>query len=116
MPDLTFDTYQARAATTAKYPGLGIVGTAAINYTVLGLAGEVGELTNKWKKVFRDAGGTITPEMRAALLDELGDVLWYAAVLAAELGATFGAVGEHNLAKLADRDARGTIHGAGDNR
>ena len=38
------------------------------------------------KKIMRDDGGVVTDERREQIKDELGDVLWYAAQLATELG------------------------------
>lgn len=43
------------------------------------------------------------PLPAAALLDELGDVLWYAAAVAADVGVTLDEVAVHNLAKLQQR-------------
>lgn len=85
-------------------------------YPVLGLLGEVGEVANKLKKVARDQAGEPTIAQEEALIDELGDVLWYQAEVAHALGESLGSVGEENLAKLASRQERGVIHGSGDNR
>jgi len=85
-------------------------------YPALGLAGEAGEVCNKTKKILRDDGGRMTEEKRTQLIDELGDVLWYVANLATDLGVTLDEVARINLAKLNSRKERGTITGSGDNR
>lgn len=103
--------YQEAALTTAIY-GKG----NAINYPILGLVGEAGELANKYKKVLRDTEGKMSPEQNMALRDELGDVLWYAAALARDLGCGLQDICEMNIVKLKTRQAMGTIHGSGDSR
>ncbi|GLV48246.1 hypothetical protein TJA_14020 [Thermus sp. LT1-2-5] len=108
---MTFDTYQEEAKKTALYPE-----AYRLLYPVLGLAGEAGELANKVKKVLRDHGGTLTPEAREAILQELGDVLWYVAQVATDLGERLEAVAQANLAKLRSRQERGTLSGSGDTR
>ena len=110
---LTFNEYQERAMTTAVYPGRG---QGNFVYPALGLAGESGEVCEKIKKAVRDDGGRITPERRDLLAKELGDVLWYVATMATELGLDLDQVAEGNLAKLAARKAAGRIHGDGDLR
>lgn len=114
--DPTFDYYQDATDSTAIYPQASTGSTDAINYCVLGLSGEAGELPNKWKKVFRDDNGVLTDERREAMLDELGDVLWYVARLANELGVHFSEVATNNLTRLYDRKDRGVLTGSGDNR
>ncbi|MBI5957850.1 MAG: nucleoside triphosphate pyrophosphohydrolase family protein [Chloroflexi bacterium] len=109
---LTFKEYQERAADTAHYPNAG----QNPIYPTLGLAGEAGEVAEKVKKVLRDKGGTFDAEAVAAIQKELGDVLWYVARLAAELGLDMEQVAAANLAKLADRKARNQLHGSGDER
>jgi NTP pyrophosphatase (non-canonical NTP hydrolase) len=109
---LTFADYQARAGVTAKYPD---VGKNPI-YPTLGLAGETGEVAEKVKKVLRDNGGNFDAPAVAAIQKELGDVLWYVARLASELGLDLEQIAADNLAKLADRQARGKLHSSGDER
>ena len=47
---------------------------------------------------------------------ELGDTLWYIAVLASELGTNLELVATSNLDKLAARAEANTIKGSGDDR
>lgn len=108
---MTLNEYQEKASRTAIY-GSG----NAVNYPILGLAGEAGELANKYKKVLRDDNGILHPDKREALAAELGDVLWYVAAIARDLGADLDDVAQQNLDKLYDRKARGVISGSGDTR
>ncbi len=73
---MDFDEYQRMALTTAIYPDRG----SNIAYPALGLAGESGEICEKIGR------GPKTDEERDALARELGDILWYVAVGADELG------------------------------
>lgn len=111
---MTFDEYQKAALTTAKnHPD------PLMNKTIwaMGIAGESGELLDKWKKIVAYEGGKISAEAKHQLLKELGDVVWYVAVLADSLGLKFEDVMQSNLKKLAERDSRGMINkGQGDNR
>jgi len=61
-------------------------------------------------------GGIVSDEDKAELKKELGDVVWYIAVLADSLGLSFEEVIKLNTEKLASRKARNVIKGAGDNR
>lgn len=87
-----------------------------IVYPTLGLTNEAGEVAGKVKKIFRDRGGVITDDDRAALTLELGDVLWYLAELCTQLGISLDDVASANLDKLQGRTARGTMAGDGDTR
>lgn len=109
---MTFDEYQEKSRDTARYPAIG----HPIVYPTLGLTNEAGEVAGKIKKLFRDRGGRLDDATRQALESELGDVLWYLAQVATELGLSLDAVATHNLEKLADRKRRGVIRGDGDNR
>ena len=105
-------TYQSRARETARYPDAG----SNPIYPTLGLCGEAGEVADKVKKVLRDQNGEFSPEVAQALMLELGDVLWYVAQLASELGFELDQIAEANLQKLASRAARNVISGSGDHR
>jgi NTP pyrophosphatase (non-canonical NTP hydrolase) len=75
------------------------------------------EIANKIKKFIRD--GAAQDEYLAKRIEigyEIGDVLWYCAVLAKEMEMDLGHIMENNLQKLADRKKRGTLSGSGDNR
>ncbi|MGI9492900.1 MAG: nucleoside triphosphate pyrophosphohydrolase family protein [Geminicoccaceae bacterium] len=108
---MTLDDYQAEARRTALYPE-----RHRVTYPSLGLASEAGEVAGKVKKVLRDQGGDFGAEQIAAIKDELGDVLWYVAVLASDLGLSLDDIAAHNVEKLRSRMARGTIQGDGDHR
>jgi len=109
---MTFEEYQKESRKTAIYPNK----DNNFVYPVLGLAGEVGEVAEKVKKVFRDDGGVISDERKVALKGELGDVLWYVAQLATELGLSLEDVAKGNIEKLFSRKERGTLKGSGDTR
>ena len=109
---MEMNSYQDAARTTAAYPD---VGRNPI-YPTLGLTGEAGEVADKVKKVIRDRGGVFDADTREAIKLELGDVLWYVAQLASELGYDLNEVAEANLQKLSSRAARGRIGGSGDQR
>jgi NTP pyrophosphatase (non-canonical NTP hydrolase) len=109
---LDFSTYQRRSRATARYPDAG----SNPIYPTLGLCGEAGEVADKVKKVMRDRGGVFDAEVRDDLRLELGDVLWYVAQLASELGFDLDSIARANLEKLASRAARNVIAGSGDQR
>lgn len=85
-------------------------------YTILGLTGEAGEIANKVKKIWRDGGGVITEEHDKTLADEFGDVLWYLATSASQLGLDLNEIAKRNIEKLKSRAERNVISGSGDNR
>lgn len=108
---MDFNQYQFRTSFTAKYPQ-----DRAIEYLVLGLASEAGEVAGKFKKIIRDDKGRFTELNKESLAAEIGDVLWYCAQLAKQLDTTLGAIAANNLKKLESRNERGVIGGSGDSR
>lgn len=111
---MTLDEYQRAATETAIYPGkYGMLGKV---YCALKLNGEAGEVAEEIGKALRDDDQTITDARRARLLLELGDVLWYLANEAVELGFTLSEVAQANIEKLARRKAEGKLGGSGSDR
>ena len=108
---MEFSEYQRLSRRTALYPR-----GASLAYPVLGLTGEAGEVAEHAKKAIRDDGGELTPERRAAMVKELGDVLWYVAQLATELDLDLDVIAQSNLQKLLSRQQRGVLSGSGDER
>lgn len=111
-----FEQYQLKTADTAVYPDAGEGTIIAVNYAALGLGNEAGEVQGKVKKAWRDDDMQITDARREAILDECGDVLWYLARVADELGVSLKQIADRNLEKLFGRLERGTLQGSGDNR
>ena len=74
-----------------------------LTFPVLALAGESGEVANKWKKILRDKGGEISEEDKMDMADELGDVLWYLTATASVLGFSLAEIIEMNQEKLRQR-------------
>ena len=108
---MTLNEYQKKALETAVYPQ-----EYKIIYPSLGLTGEAGECSDKVKKVIRDNGGQFTEEKRLELAKEIGDVLWYCATFANDIGFDLETIGQMNNDKLHSRQERGVLGGSGDNR
>ncbi|MGH2835177.1 MAG: nucleoside triphosphate pyrophosphohydrolase family protein [Solirubrobacteraceae bacterium] len=103
--------YQQISRRTAEYPR-----EAWLAYPALGLAGEAGEVAEHAKKAIRDDGGSVSEERKRAMSKELGDVLWYVAQIATELGLDLNEIADQNLQKLLSRQQRGVLSGSGDER
>jgi NTP pyrophosphatase (non-canonical NTP hydrolase) len=110
--NLLMNEYQKSAMVTAD----GIPENLRIIYPALGLAGETGEAIEKIKKVIRNHAGKFSQESRKEIAFELGDIMWYVAVLANNLGFKLSEVAEMNIEKLKDRKERGVINSQGDHR
>lgn len=113
---MQFDEYQKKSRVTATYPRLGENHV----YPTLGLVSEAGEVADKIKKLMRDkrieVPVAIDADDRGEIKKELGDVLWYVAQLATELGFDLDDVANDNLNKLYSRLERDRLSGSGDNR
>lgn len=106
-------TYQAEALKTApsfekpqlshgdyvKYPVQLDDKQAYLLNALVGIVGEAGELLDSHKKVVFQGH----PFNREKLIDELGDVLWYANLLCYAIDSSFEEVFESNIAKLRKR-------------
>ena len=109
---MLLNDYQLESRSTARYPDAG----NNLIYPTLGLTGEAGEVADKVKKLIRDHNGVVDQRFTDDVALELGDVLWYVAQLATELGLSLDAVASANLRKLKSRSQRGTLQGEGDHR
>ncbi len=116
---MELNEYQKLALQTAVYPA-----EYKILYPALGMNGEAGEVADKVKKVIRDTivlkdcnGTIVLPKDKSIeLAKEVGDVLWYCATLAKDLGFSLEEIAQMNVDKLQSRQNRGKLGGSGDNR
>jgi NTP pyrophosphatase (non-canonical NTP hydrolase) len=90
--------YQEAAQATDQKPGHE---GDAIVVPLLGMAGEAGDLLTAYKKWLRD--GPAYTSFKERVVEELGDILWYAANLASKFELSLSAIAEANLAKTAAR-------------
>lgn len=97
---MTLNEYQALAQRTARHD---MCKADHVFNGVLGLSGEVGECADLIKKKYYQDGRNIYLK----LLEELGDVLWYTAELAAGMGWTLEEVAQTNIDKLKARYPEG---------
>lgn len=109
---MNLNQYQLQALNTAIYPA-----DKGLIYPAMKLGSEAGEVQGKVGKWLRgDIAMQDQAEFFDVIADELGDVLWYCAALARDIGYTLEGVAVRNLNKLSDRAARGVLKGDGDNR
>ena len=121
MPSsLSLHDYDSAARATAIFPDnvriLHEDGRVCALYPFFGLAGEIGEVMEKIKKIIRDNGGIISEKQRLDVANELGDILWYVSACANELNTNLERVAAFNLYKLEDRAKRNKLQGSGDDR
>ena len=91
MSNITATQYQLKAKDTAIFPK-----QMALEYLALGLTSESGEIAGKIKKIIRDKTKLDKEDLGA----EIGDVLWYCAMLASEMNVSLGKIMDNNLEKL----------------
>jgi len=109
---ITPDLYENLAGQTAIFPK-----DRALEYLALGMTSEAGEVAGKVKKLIRDGEDVEGFEMKKlAIASEIGDVLWYCAMMAKEVGVPLNDIMKENLKKLHGRKERGTLQGSGDER
>ena len=109
---MTMDEYQQLALRTAAER----TKNNELFHLIRGLVGETGERAEKFKKLIRDRDSDESQIDKDDIKKELGDVLWYVAVLADYLEIGLDDIAKLNIEKLADRQQRGVLSGSGDNR
>ena len=96
--DMEMNEYQRKSIEFAIYPA-----THRILYPALGLAGEAGEVANKVKKFIRDGADKEAFEVKKLeIAAEIGDVLWYCANLANDLGINLSDIASENYSNCQD--------------
>ena len=78
---MRFEEYAEQAVTTALPSAL------SFDYLTTALVGEVGELSSIFAKAIRDNNFELTEDDRLNALKEIGDVLWYLALLSVLYGS-----------------------------
>lgn len=102
---MNLDEYQSIAVVTLN-PALTV--EQATLMCTLGLCGESGEVADIVKKVaFHGPRQYFTDEQLLKIEHELGDVLWYIAVLAHSLGSSLDEIAKKNVHKLSQRHKEG---------
>jgi NTP pyrophosphatase (non-canonical NTP hydrolase) len=97
---MMMNEYQKKARSTAAIEHFSMGQLAVL---ALGIAGEAGEVADYAKKVI----GLNHPIDRNRFRDELGDVLWYVAMIADILGFRLSEIAIANTEKLAARYPNG---------
>ncbi len=111
---MELNEYQKKAISTAVYPK-----KYKIIYPAIGVGDEAGEVLGKVKKWMRGDDGKgkkMNAERKEKITDEMGDVLWYLAALANDLGVSFDDIAKANINKLQLRKKKDKIKGSGDKR
>jgi len=110
--NLNMNWYQDQAKQTDHYPP-----ETRLLALITGLTSEAGECAGKVSKHLRGDERYATDEqLRDALVLELGDVLWYVAMISDCLGVDLSIVANTNIEKLKARHERDVIKGDGDDR
>lgn len=90
---MDLNEYQVKAAKTDLNPN----NKEGLLISLLGLSGEAGELLTIYKKHLRDGDSFTTFDK--ALIEELGDILWYLTSTATKYGISLEHIAEENLKK-----------------
>lgn len=96
---MTLNDYQEKCLRTS--PAMTV--QELVNYTMLGLAGETGEVVDAYKK-FQYHGHS---EDKSKMIEELGDVLWYVSIMLYAMGYTLEDCARINIEKLIKRYPNG---------
>ena len=95
LPPYTFNLYQDHAMRTAKEIG----DVEDILHATLGMASEVGEMTSS-VKAWLAYGKELDVKN---IVEEMGDTMWFIALMCRRLGISMEQVAVNNIAKLYER-------------
>lgn len=107
MQEVTNKQYAKWVRDSRFYADSGTGSMSELLYVILGLAGEAGETAEVIKKVIRKHGAVHPNAMsvvdKHALLDELGDVLWYVQAILCVVDSDLEELMSYNVTKLTKR-------------
>lgn len=92
---MTIKEYQKETKTTARYPS-----SRSLEYTILGLCREAGEVADVTRRILRDYEGKLTKNMQEKLGDKIGDVMWYVSQVCNEANLDLEEVMIRNIKKI----------------
>lgn len=100
---MEFSEYQRQAMATNRAAASGPTMDPAreLEVYLLGLAGEAGSVASEYKKHLRD--GSAHARWLPRMSEELGDVLWYVAAIAEQVGLALEDIAASNLVKTRAR-------------
>lgn len=102
VTDMDFDSYQKEALRTDRVPGEDVAeNEASLIASMLGLAGETGQLLCEYKKHLRD--GQAHSFFKQHVSEELGDLLWYISNVASKFDLSLSEIAAANLTKIGKR-------------
>jgi NTP pyrophosphatase (non-canonical NTP hydrolase) len=104
---MTLNEYQEQAYSFAK------PSATSVNYMLLGLQGEVGELSSLYAKWYRDEDTDLDIKN---VKKEIGDILWFVSGMCSIYAFDLEEIAQMNIDKLASRKERNVIGGSGDDR
>jgi len=110
---MNLNEYQEKAKKTDLHTK---VEANELDYYLLGLASETGDVLGRIKYIYRDLGGKVTPTEKEKIKKELGDLLWYLSAICDRFDFSLEDVAELNLKKLSNRMQNNTLHGEDPNR
>lgn len=105
---MTLNEYQQLAARTDSQE----ISFRALITASMGLVGETGEVVDHVKKVMEQGHSLDTVKIE----EELGDLMWYIAKAARNIGTSLDEIGEQNIKKLRRRYPNGFNAEASRNR
>ena len=102
---MDINDYQAKAAETFQFDK----SSEAVTISLLGLSGEVGELSTEYKKKIRD--GDSYKIFKEKIVEEMGDIMWYLSSIATHEGIEFSEILKKSIEKINDRWMNLNSHG-----
>ena len=105
---MNLNEYQEKAKKTDLHTK---VEANELDYYLLGLASETGDVLGRIKYIYRDLGGKVTLIEKEKIKKELGDLLWYLSAICDRFDFSLEDVAELNLKKLSNRMQNNTLHG-----